>query len=531
MKKRTVILALIMLGISSPLLWGQEFDPSVDGWYFENWGESGTNCVGSCEFSWDLYRKTYLGINPTHDCVEAPLDCAFYEVFKNCAKQGNCGGISLLALALFKYGGYMGFCSPANFYAGTKSPDRDDLHQAINILQARQFSMAGIENVLDVVDAGDLNDAQAAFYTVKDSLARGDYAVLSIANSTFGEAAHTVIPYKAVEGPSGGYPKKLHIWDSNVPYDDDPSHYTSGADVMTINGPTDWTYVQSATRTYSGSGGDGAWCFAIPMSIVLPKSRQPFALDLVFDALMTAFITGPGATASQVSDDEGHRLYKTDADTHVFRNELETDASKRLKGVVRWPWYAQVGRSQVPGELYFIRRAAGSTSALNFVISGKEYRMVIGVAGNIIQIDSRSTDRAKDVIRISRLATAAQSVEVTTLGAERILTIKQLRADPKGKDWRSIEVTDLRITRDVPVTIEAIGDMEAVVVSSRDRAVTLDLDMQQRVNGKFSRQRSETLSTTPGKFLRIAPTDWRTLDGTKIETLDLDKIPREQMHK
>ena len=52
------------------------FDTSRNGWIFENWGETST-------FSWDLFRRTYIGINPTQDCIEAPLDCAFYEIFKN----------------------------------------------------------------------------------------------------------------------------------------------------------------------------------------------------------------------------------------------------------------------------------------------------------------------------------------------------------------------------------------------------------------------------------------------------------------
>ena len=520
MKTHSLILALVTLGVVTTMVSGQEFDPKVDGWYFENWGEQSPYCVGSCDLSWDLYRQTYLGINPTNNCVEAPLDCGFYEIFKGCGKNGNCGGISLLALALYKYGGYLGFCSPASFYTGTKSPDRSDLHQAINILQARQFSASGIENFIDVVDAGDLNDAEAAFHTVRDALARNDYPVLSIANSALGDAAHTVIPYKVVDGS----PKKMYIWDSNVPYDDNKTRYDTGANVMTISSSTDWTYVQSASRTYSGSGGGGAWCFAIPMSIVLPKSRQPLALDMVFDALQSVFVTGPGAAASQISDDEGRQFYKTDADVHVLGSDLETNPTKRLKGVARWRWPSQAGSVEPPGELYFIRRTIGGGEALNLTVSGKEYRAVIGATGNLIQIDGKSTGSAKDVIRVSNLATAAQSVEIQTLGAERNLSIKQLRADVKGKDWRSIEVKDLRAARNVPVTIEAIGDMETVLVSSRDQAVTFDLDLQQRVKGQFATRKSERLSTTPGKLLRIAPGDWGALDRTEIEKEHLDRL-------
>jgi len=198
-----------------------------------------------------IFRQTYLGINPTHDCLQAPLDCAFDEVFKNCAQNGNCGGMSLLALAVYKYGGNMGFCSPAKFYTGRQSPDREDLHRAINILQARQFSTAGIENIMDIIDTDAINDANTVFPAVEQALANCDYPLLSIANDYVGQYAYTVIPYKTEIFPSGnrnyGYPpgaKVMYIWDSNFPYDDNVSRYNSGsrANRLVIKSATNWSY-------------------------------------------------------------------------------------------------------------------------------------------------------------------------------------------------------------------------------------------------------------------------------------------------
>ena len=100
MNKTIIVLILIIVFLCVPLKGQDQFDPAEDGWYFENWGEEDPNCIGSCDFSWELFRKTYLGIYPSKNPVAAPLDCAFYEIFKNCAAQGNCGGMSVLALAL-----------------------------------------------------------------------------------------------------------------------------------------------------------------------------------------------------------------------------------------------------------------------------------------------------------------------------------------------------------------------------------------------------------------------------------------------
>lgn len=508
MRSCFLMIAFIMLAACWPPASAADFDPAVDGWYFSNWGEAS-------EFTWDLYRKTYLGINPTHDCIEAPLDCAFYEIFKNCAQQGNCGGMSLLALALYKYGGYMGFCSPACFYTGVEGPDRTDLHQAINILQARQFSASGIEHFLDTVDAGDLNDAVAAFNKIRSCLATGDYAVLSIATDAIGGSAHTVIPYKVQDGPGGGYPKKIYIWDSNFEHNRFASHYDGVANVMTINSATNWTY--TGATTYSGSGAGGAWCFAIPMSVVLPKSRQPIALDMVFDALMTAFVTGTGCAVSQITDEQGRRFYKTDADVHSSGADLETDPSKRLKGVGRWQWYAQRGAKEPPGELYFIRRPGGRPASLSFTFSGKAYRATIGGGRDVIQIDSKSAGAAKDIVTVSGLATAAPSVRVTTLAPEREFTIKQIRQDSKSKDWRSIEVKSLKAARDVSVTIEAVGNLESVAVFSGDKPVSFDVDAQERINGQHVSRKLQRVSTTPGKLMMLRPRDRTTLEKMELQ--------------
>ncbi len=545
--RRHIIIALILLCACSGITHARDFDPTVDGWRFENWGETGAACIGSCDFSWDIYRKAYLGVNPTQDCVEAPLDCAFYEIFKKCAEKGNCGGMSLLSLALFKYGGYMGFCSPAMFYSGTDRPDRDDLHQAINILQARQFSASGIENLIDTFDANEVNDAVVAFNKARDGIASGDYCVLSIANSAMGDVAHTVIPYKVWQSTMGDYPKIMYIWDSVVSPDDHPEHYQNDDNALVINSPTDWKYVQSPTRTYSGSGGSGAWCFAVPMSVVLPKSRQPMALDMVFDALMTVFVSGPGAAASQVSDDEGHELYKTDADTHLLRSDFETDPAKRLKGVVRWPWYGAAARptlkppakvvtpkqvrtiaptqstDETPGELYFIRRTAGNTAPLNLAINGSQYKAVIGVNRNLIQIEGNSTERAKDVIKVSGLAGGGQSMEISSLAAGRVLNIRQIREETNGGDWRSIEIKNLKTARGIPVAIDVMENMETIVVSSRDQAVNFDANIQQRVKGQLTTKSIQRMTTAPGQSLEVAPTGFRTLEKSEVRLLDLKR--------
>jgi hypothetical protein len=502
----------------------KDFNPSVDSWGFQNWGETGDFCIGSCEFSWDLFRQTYMGINPSEDPVAAPLDYAFYQIFKKCAEQGNCGGLSLLALALFKFGGYMGFCSPASFYTGTKKPpdwrgtDRDDLHRAINILQARQFSAHGIENFLDVVGAGQLNNADAAFDKAKELLGNGDYPLLSIARDALGDAAHTVIPYKVDDNPPG-YPagtRIMHIWDSNHPYAADPPHYQGSgpgaAHHMVIRSATDWQYT-SGSKSYPGS--TTGWCFIVPMSAVLNKARHPMAPDMVFDALMSAFVTGPGAAVDQVTDEEGHKLY-TFTGEHTLRSELETDPALRLDGIGRWPWLAQNEEGELPGELYFMRRRLGERN-LEFTVRGSQYRVIAGIAGNLLEVEVSSSRRSQDVLRISRLSTATRSIEIQPLDRTRAVQVRYLRSDTSGNEWRSVEVRTARLGRG-GLTLSLPGDMDAVELHSRGGAVPFDLALAQRREGQVQRREAGRLSTVRGNAFRVEPDDWYYLDKSEIRS-------------
>lgn len=494
----------------------KQFDPARDGWYFENWGESG-------EFSWDLYRQTYLGINPTHDCVEAPLDCAFYEIFKNCAQKGNCGGMSLLALGIFKHGGYQGFCGPACFYTGTKSPDRADLHQSINIFQARQFSAPGIENFLDVVNAGNLGNAEAAFKKIKAQLGNGDYAILSIASGLLGEEAHTVIPYALDEHPTG-FPagtKVIYVWDPNYPYDQYPNYYTSHNNRLIISGPFDWKYAQGTGTTSPGnnylcSGAAKGWCFAVPMSVVLHKARQPIAVDMVIEGVTTLFVSGPGCAVAQIEDETGRRFYTAEADGHIVRDEIETQPTRRLLNIGRWPWYASDQNGELPGELYFMRRPAGSPP-IQITLYGSDYRLMYAHAGDLIEIQARGrgSERARDVLRLTGVATAQQNLVLETDGQGRSYGIQQLRLFGKSDGWRSVALQDMVMDRN-SINIQTYGDLEVLETTSQERVLTFSTEFKQYSGTRLATRSVGHDGVGNDQILRFSPQNWNDLEGAEI---------------
>jgi hypothetical protein len=490
-----------------------EFDPKRDGWFFNNWGED-----VNMPFSWDLYRKTYLAINPTNDPVEAPLDVAFYEIFKSCAQGGNCGGMTMLALAIYKYGGYFGFCSPAAFYTGISEPDRADVHQAINIMQARQFSTPGIRNFVDVVKAGQLNDGVAAFNRIHSGLASGDYCLLSVADSPVGGNAHTIIPYRADDLGTGT--RVLHVWDPNLPYDDFPSFYDNDLNKIVITGSTAWSYDQNAGGAFTGgrlyAGSQMGGFFAIAPSLLIHKGHQPISPGFALTQLSLLFIQGLGSAVTQLQDADGRRLYRTDRASPT-RGDLETDPDRQLTGVAPWPWFAaHAPDGSRPGDLFFLERPPGSSS-LTVTVRGSDYRLVHASTGHLSELNATSNSAGRDRVLIEGSGANDQVLEMRSDATGRRADIHHLRLEAGG-DWRSVAVSNARVTRD-GLRVHAGAELDGVDVSSAARAHEVDLEFRQYRDKNLTRRRFAGQRIPSGRAFRLAPADWDRLTRTKIDQI------------
>ncbi len=474
-----------------------EFDPKRDGWSFENFT--------TADLSWDLYRRTYLAINPTENVIESPLDVAFYQIFKGCAAQGNCGGISVLALALFRFGGYMGYGSPAFFYAGgANGPDRTDLYEALNIMQARQFSAPGIRNFVDVVKAGQLNDGHAAFTRIQGGLASGDYHVLSVSNGLFGDAAHTIVPYRA---EFIGSQRVLHVWNSNRPYDAFPHHYDNDLNKIVITGPTQWRYDQGDGGTaYDGS--NNGWFFAIPTSLIRHKGRQPISASFVLTSLTLLFVSGTGSVA-QIEDDQGRRLF-TGAREHELRGDLETAEDRRLTGVAPWPWMGGLGGDR-PGELYVVEQPEGSRP-LTVTVKGGDYTLQQLSRDQLTELAQQDGRVAVDQIRLDGVG-ADVNLAIRTGAARRRFDVRYVKAETAGR-WQGVRVRNALVTDDV-VRVRVPAGGTSVEVSAGDKPREVDVEFER---GRGKRLSTSTLGSQRlpgGKVLVAEPGKWTAVRTTK----------------
>lgn len=481
------------------------FDPQRDGWSFRNW-------YGDVGFSWDLYRRSYLGISPTESPFKDGPEALFYKIFKTCAKNGNCGGMTMLALAIFKYGAYMGFSSPPSFYAAStdnadqKKPARQDLHEAINIMQAHQFSAAGIRNFLDVLNNKKiLNDGFAAFQAIRDGLDSGDYCILSLANSTFGADAHTVIPYRAEKENSE---RVLYVWNPNLPYAVNPRHYDEGCNKIIITGPKTWSYnqnipenIEQAVFSSEEGDGNGAWFFAVPMSANIHKDKQPLGLFSDMTGANLLLNSGVGEI-SQIEDEDGRRLFTRDR--RSGRTVLETSPTRQLEGVV--PWLRPGGASADPQDQLFIVARAEGSSPLNISVQGGPYKITHMSPRHSIELTSNGgAVDANDHVRLEHLPDGDHAIAVRSSNAQSHVNIHHLRCG-KGHGWRSVRVRSA-LPADDTLRVHAVREEDDVELAGEtDHEVEVEFKRYDGTRLLGSTMPKQRVST--GRAIYVSPADW-----------------------
>jgi hypothetical protein len=313
-----------------------------------------------------------------------------------------------------------------------------------------------------------------------------------------------------------GSSRVLHVWDPNRPYDAFSQHYDADHNKVVINGPTSWSYDQTAGGIFGGTLYDGSmngWCFAIPTSLEIHKGRQPISAGFILTGLTTLFVSGIGAAVTQIEDDDGRRLYTSDK-THRSRGDLETSADRRLTGVAPWPWPGGLA-GDLPGELFFIERPPGS-SPLRVSVRGDEYHLVHLSSGHLTEVTAAPAGpAAKDDIRLAGSADEAQSVVVSTRAARRRFDVHHLRHD--GPDaWRSVAVRNAVVTQD-RLEVRAPVAFDLVEIAGTTARRDVDVELRRFGEGKVTTRRAPGQRIPAGRSLRLAPSSWERLSRAKLE--------------
>ena len=337
--------------------------------------------------------------------------------------------------------------------------------------------------------------------------------MLSLSNGLFGDAAHTVIPYRA---DMSGSAHVLHVWNPNLPYAWFPEHYDDDHNKIVITGPTSWHYDQNVPTDINGAVYDGSnngWCFAIPTSLEIHKGRQPISAGFILTGLTTLFVSGVGAAVTQIEDDQGRRLYTSDR-VHRSRGDLETSPSHRLPGVAPWPWPGGLA-GDLPGELFFLERPPGS-SPLHVSVRGDEYHLVHLSCGHLTELTAwHATANAKDQVRLEGSADDDQSVTVSSSAPRRRFDIHHLRHDRPGA-WRSVRIKNVLVTSD-RLRVHAPLAFDAIEISGTTARRDVDVELRRYDGAKVVTRKLAQQRVPARRALRMAPADWERLSRSKIE--------------
>jgi len=528
MRKITLILTLIVVVfLAIPLYAGDEF-VEQHCWGFKNttyFTDGGGNTV----LPWEIYVKSFIGICP--DSSEAkvlcPLDYAFYHAYNAAfaVASGNCFGMSLLANIIYKEEGHMGFCKPAYTYSGsTNGPTSAKLCSTITVMQCHEWSHSGIMWMAENITGTHIKDGNYAYEQVEYYLSMEDLPVLTIVQD-MSLVGHTLIPYRVEETGSKRY---IYIYDSNKWIPNRQDYYDSDSNYIEItksNG--NWSYVWGSTETWGSPDG---FIFATPMSVVKASSRNPLQLGCVLDALNEIFLSG--ANVSQITDDEGHKFYKTNAGSHNKLSDIEGNTSLKMKNVFRMPMTSAAprrGRSSArmknAPEIYFALGSEGKNLNFEIASTGKKYKFEMAGKDNIIRLSAPGGSSGKDNFEVKKLSTNNQELKLSSRRGAAKFEVELHRSVPGSKVSRIFKVTNLQAPSSSPVKLRLSEDRSALLVKGEKNAVSCNLAITQVVDGKITKMPPRTINVSGKEWQQVAPSNWNKLNGATIKTNRIQMPP------
>ncbi|MBN1694033.1 hypothetical protein JW879_01375 [candidate division WOR-3 bacterium] len=537
MRKITLILTLlIVVFLAIPLYAGDEF-VEQHCWGFENatyFKDAGDNTI----LPWEIYVRSFIGICPDSNQAKVlcPLDYAFYHAYNAAfaVAAGNCFGMSLLANIIYKEEGHMGFCKPVYTYSGDfDGPASAKLCTVITVMQCHEWSHAGIMWMAENITGTHIKDGNYAYEQVEYYLSMGDLPVLTIVQNT-SLVGHTLIPYKVEESGSKRY---IYIYDSNKWYPPDSLFYDDHDNYIEVtksNG--NWKYQWDASTTWGSPDG---FIFATPMSIVKASSRNPLQLGGITDAMNHVFLTG--ANISQISDDEGHKFYKTSANSHNKLSDIEDNPSLKMKNLIRMPMtFAAPARSvrktvrkpANPPEIYFAIGSEGKNLNFEIAATGKKYKFEMAGTDNIIRLSAPGGSSGRDNFEVTKLSTNNQELKLSSKRGTAKFEVELHQTVPGSETSRIFKVTNLQAPSSSPVRLRLAEGRDALLLIGEKGPVSCNLQITQVADGKITKMPARTLNVPGKEWQKVTPDNWNKLNGATIKVNKLQtQIPPDPLDK
>jgi hypothetical protein len=431
--------------------------------------------------------------------------------------------MSLLANIIYKEEGHMGFCKPVYTYSGgTDGPASAKLCTVITVMQCHEWSHAGIMWMAENITGTHAKDGNYACDQVEYYLSMGDLPVLTIVQD-LSFVGHTLIPYKVEETGSKRY---IYIHDSNKWIPNRQDYYDNDSNYIEIDKSSgDWSYVWSSTETWGSPDG---FIFATPMSTVKASSRNPLQLGGITDAMNHIFLTG--AHVSQITDDEGHKFYKSSSNSHNRISDIEDNPSFKMENVFRMPMTSAASRrgsrttlKNAP-EIYFAIGSEGKNLNFEIASTGKKYKFEMAGKDNIIRLKAPGGSSGRDNFEIKRLSSDNQELKLSSKRGSARFEVELHQTVPGSETSRIFKVTNLQAPSSSPVKLRLAEDKNALLVKGDKSPVSCNLQITQVADGKITKMPARTLNVSGKQWQQITPSNWNKLNGSTIKVNKL-KMP------
>lgn len=523
MRKIALILSLLVVTFLSIECYAADEFIENHTWGFRNTTYF-TNSSGDTVLPWEVYVRSFIGIcaDSSEAKVLCPLDYAFYKAYNAAfaVASGNCFGMSLLANIIYKEEGHMGFCKPIYTYSGgVDGPSSAKLCTVITVMQCHEWSHAGIMWMAELLKSSHIEDGNYAYEQVEYYLSMEDYPVITLVRG-LDLVGHTLIPYRVEETSTKRY---IYIHDSNKWLPDRQNYYDSDSNYIEINKSNGhWSYVWDSAETWGYPEG---LIFVTPMSLVKPSSRNPLQLGCLIDALNEIFLAG--ASVSQITDDEGHKFYKTSSSSHSKFSDIENNPSLRMGNLVRMPMARRKrpGRTKNAPEIYFAIGSGGKDLNFEIASTGKKYNFQMAGKGNIIKLTSPGGSSGTDNFEVKNLSTENQELRLSSKRGAAKFDVELHRSVPGSEASRIFKIKGLTAPSSSPVKLRLAEGREGLLIKGEKQDVSCDLEITQISDGKVTKMPPKKLKVSGKEWQQIVPSDWKKLNGATIKTMKAQMPP------
>ncbi|MFH1691980.1 MAG: hypothetical protein ABIC68_05385 [Candidatus Omnitrophota bacterium] len=510
------------------------YDHSIEKFRNQQWWPF--NNFSTSSLSKMQYAQTFRDVDPEEKWWLHPFNALYFEAaFEGIAAGGNCLGMCLESI--YARVGRSVYAEPI-YQWGPKGgepvkPKDSAIINEINIKHGYQLGASCIDWAIGQFISGHTHDPKHVFYKAREEYNRGNYPFLVVTPSYFKLGAHAVLPYKfeEVKDAKGKiYKLRMYIADPNVEWTHSRGKY---AGTNNINPHPTFIDINTADNTFRYAHGTndywtgGAWSggrlYYIPFSKVSSQPRTPFWEIFALLVSGAILIIGGDADSEQISDGVGKTFYKKGLTrTPEKYEDINPDVQSRVSNMTRIALADFKG--QMP-EVYF-RKGMKGGNLIHDMKGNKNgsYKYMIKTPMVTTYAHIPVAKGGADTVLNERISQAHQSMRIQTKEASKKVTMGTQVYLKAQKDYRVMELKDMPIARDLPVTVQMNEAKDALLVDNKGADVKVTLKVETRINGVEKTRLIPNVPLRRGKVLKVTPSNWSSVAAGKAKFEVCDRL-------